>query len=1091
MKPGVLSVSTACGFAIAIASLMFAGGTLASGQTAETTLYLFGSQSGDGQQPAGPVIFDMAGNLYGTSVFGGEFGYGAVFELSPPTTQGGPWSETTLYSFTGGLDGNQPSSGLILDSDGALYGEAAYGGYNITGTVFKLTPPAIPGGAWTETTIYAFCSGGNPCIDGARPTGGLVFDNIGNLYGTATIGGSGGGAVFELSPPSGGQEAWTEKVLHNFVGHQGDLYDGDVPQAGVIFDSAGNLYGTTLRGGNSSACSQGCGLVFELSPTGGIWTESILYAFQGASDGASPEGGLAFDNLGSLYGTNDGGGAYNQGNVFKLTPPAWTESVLYSFQGFINGSKDGYSPAGGLIFSGTDLLGTTAYGGSVGCGDAYGILGCGTVFRLAPPISGTGPWTEDILWNFASGSEYPAAGLVLNGGSFYGTTYGAENGDDADCFGSCGGVFELSPAAPTSTTLAPSLNPSTVGQSVTLTATVAPQSGSGTPTGTVTFKFGYGGIIGTAVLSGGQASLSYTFEVASTKSITAVYSGDSNFAGSTSSTLSQVVNPGGTLTSLTSSLNPSQVSQGVTLTATVAPQSGSGTPTGTVTFKLSSGGVLNTVFLNSSGQASFSYNFCCAGTNSIIAVYSGDTNNAGSTSSALSQVVNPGATLTSITSSLSPSTVGQAVTLTATVVPQSGSRTPTGTVTFKFGYGGIIGAVTLSGGQASLSYTFNVASTKSITAVYSGDPDNAASTSSTLSQLVTQANTTTTVTSSLNPAQVGQSVTFTATTIPQYTGTPTGTVTFTSNENGTQAALGTATLSGGQASVSYTYLVAASRSVAITAVYSGDTNFTTSTGSTAQNVPVDSVQTLTVTRTPVAGSPPVSQSFIFTPVPAPSFVVILLPGGNGDLELTPNGTDGTLDVNSNSFVARARWLFASYGFDIITLDAATDFQQLSGELMDNQSNPAHITDILQVIAWARSKVPAGTPVWIVGASRGTAGAFVAAQYGPGTGPDGLVFTNPVNDAGDPDSPLAATLSNITVPVLILTDNGDTCPVSPASGDVAVLAGLTSSPLVGSKTVPSGGLEALTSNCNALSDDGFFGKEGAAVKQVAPWIVAAP
>jgi hypothetical protein len=383
---------------------------------------------------------------------------------------------------------------------------------------------------------------------------------------------------------------------------------------------------------------------------------------------------------------------------------------------------------------------------------------------------------------------------------------------------------------PTTTSIVSSRNPASVGQSIALTATVTPKSGIGTPAGTITFEFGYGGVIGTATLSGGQASLSATFDVASTKSIIAVYSGDANLAPSSSSALSIVVNQATTTTSLVSSPNPSIVAQSVTLMATVTPEFG-GTPTGTVTFKFGYGGIIGTATL-SGGEASLVTAFANPGTKSIIAVYSGDANFVGSTSSTATQVVSL-PTTTSIASSPNPSTVGQPVRLTATVNAQSGGGTPTGTVTFEFGYGGIIGTATLTGGQASLNDTFNVAGAKSIVAMYSGDANFVASSSSTLSQAVNlPVPTTTSIASSPNPSTVGQAVTLTVMVTAQSgTGIPTGTVTF---EFGYGGIISTVVLRGGQATLEDAFSVASNKS--IIAAYSGDANFAPSTSSVLSQV---------------------------------------------------------------------------------------------------------------------------------------------------------------------------------------------------------------------------------------------------------------
>jgi len=196
-----------------------------------------------------------------------------------------------------------------------------------------------------------------------------------------------------------------------------------------------------------------------------------------------------------------------------------------------------------------------------------------------------------------------------------------------------------------------------------------------------------------------------------------------------------------------------------------------------------------------------------------------------------------------------------------------------------------------------------------------------------------------------------------------------------------------------------------------------------------------------------------------------------------------------LDINSNNFLVRSRWLFGGQNFYVLTPDSATDFQLLPGGLKGQQGSAAHVTDVLQVIAWARAQF--GLPVWVVGTSRGTAGAFVAGLNAPPAGPDGLVFTDSINSTTDPDSLLMANLPGIVVPVLLLEDAGNTCTGTLAPGNAAVVKALTGSPLVKRDSVAAGGLVPLTDNCNALSDHGFFGKEKAAVEKIAAWIVAAP
>jgi uncharacterized repeat protein (TIGR03803 family) len=310
----------------------------------------------DGYYPYDGLIFDASGNLYGTTYQGGTYGYGTVFELTP--TAGGGWAEKVLHGFND-EDGYGPFAGLIFDAAGNLYGTTTSGGAFNQGTVFELTPTA--GGGWTEQVLYSFCSQTN-CTDGAYPLAGLIFDAAGNLYGATYNGGIypcgayGCGTVFELSPTAGG--GWTETVLHSF----GNGTDGAFPYAGLIFDAAGNLYGTTTGGGTYRG-----GTVFQLTPTaGGGWAEQVLYSFcsqTNCTDGGGP-GGLIFDAAGNLYGTTGGGGAYGGGTVFELSPTAgggWTEKVLHSFNG-----TDGTGPSAVIFDAAGNLYGTTEYGGAYG-----------------------------------------------------------------------------------------------------------------------------------------------------------------------------------------------------------------------------------------------------------------------------------------------------------------------------------------------------------------------------------------------------------------------------------------------------------------------------------------------------------------------------------------------------------------------------------------------------------------------------------------------------------------------------------------------------------------------------------------------------
>jgi uncharacterized repeat protein (TIGR03803 family) len=422
----------------------------------EKVLYSFAGYPNDGASPASSLIFDAAGNLYGTTARGGTFDKGAVFQLSPGA--GGTWTESVLYSFGDGTDGATPASGLIFDAAGNLYGTTEQGGTSTgscggggCGTVFQLSPGA--GGTWTESVLYSFGGG----TDGAVPFAGLIFDAAGNLYGTTYIGGNstdcyihGCGTVFQLSPGAGG--TWTENVLYKFCSADG-CTDGSAPEAGLIFDTAGNLYGTTSWGGDSNLCGGiGCGLVFQLSPgTGGAWTETVLHTFHYRrahnNDGATPYGAeVIFDAAGNLYGTTYAGGANGTGScggtVFRLMPAGggkWKEKVLYSF--CIHGNNDrckyGCHPQAGLILDKAgNLYGTTADGPNGG-----------TAFELQPEKNSKWLWKALYMFCHQNGCKdgsTPEASLVFDpAGNLYGTTYAGGGGCPGN--GGCGTVFEVKP----------------------------------------------------------------------------------------------------------------------------------------------------------------------------------------------------------------------------------------------------------------------------------------------------------------------------------------------------------------------------------------------------------------------------------------------------------------------------------------------------------------------------------------------------------------------------------------------------------------------------------------------------------------------
>jgi len=356
----------------------------------EKVLHNFNGRDGAG--PYGTLVFDSSGNLYGTASEGGDpryctnYGCGVVFELSP--TGNGKWKEKVLYFFKGtSSDGALPDSGLVFDTAGNLYGTTASGGLGgcligTCGVVFELTPTV--GGKWSEKVLHRFRGGS----DGGISYAPLIFDKAGNLYGTTELGATsfcrgqyGCGVVFELTPASHGK--WKETILHRFTGGK----DGAGPDAGLIVDAQGNLYGTAGWGGGLRYCDgSGCGVVFELSPRGnGKWEEKVLHSFTGGKDGATPVGSLIFDGAGNLDGTTSGGGNqicyYLCGVVFRLTPSsggAWKETVLHAFA-----EKDGAYPESSLTLDPAgNLFGTTIWGGNLkDCSDRPG---CGVVFEITP-----------------------------------------------------------------------------------------------------------------------------------------------------------------------------------------------------------------------------------------------------------------------------------------------------------------------------------------------------------------------------------------------------------------------------------------------------------------------------------------------------------------------------------------------------------------------------------------------------------------------------------------------------------------------------------------------------------------------------------
>lgn len=449
----------------------------------------------DGANPGSSLTWHN-GKLYGTTTSGG-LGYGTVFQLTPDGNHDSV--ETTLYSFCpiapSCADGANPTySNVIFDSAGNIYGTAYAGGENGYGVVFELS---LVSGTWTETVLHSFAN--SP--DAANPVNGLIMDKAGNLYGAAYAGGTGNGngAVFELSPSDG---SWTEQVI----------YDINSVYSGLTMNAAGNIFGTTYN------------TIFELVSNGsGSWNPQVIYTFiaaDAATEGADPNGTLAIDSAGNLYGTTLRGGKNGYGTIYKLTlqkSGAWTEKLLTSF-----GTAAEYPFAGPVFDSAGNLYGTTTEGGQ---------HNDGTVWKLTKGATGTYSFKTVQYFGGENGNT-PDGNLVLDSsGDVYGTTYqGGASG--------LGTVFEVNPEAITpSVTVTSSPNPSVLGEAVTFTAVVTSSAGAPPDGETVTFDK-----LGPAVLTGGTATFTVSNLKVGTTEMYAVYFGDLNFKITKSPTEAQVVN---------------------------------------------------------------------------------------------------------------------------------------------------------------------------------------------------------------------------------------------------------------------------------------------------------------------------------------------------------------------------------------------------------------------------------------------------------------------------------------------------------------------------------------------------------------------
>ncbi|MBA3915083.1 MAG: hypothetical protein H0X25_14790 [Acidobacteriales bacterium] len=403
-----MSVLTKCRFPQVIGATLcvIALSTLGFAASENILLALKPSQ---GTYPLG-VIFDADGNLFGTAYNGGEYGTGSVYEL---TLSGGVWTETAIHQFGAGQDGKFPVGIPVFDKAGNLYGTTPQGGSYGCGIAFELSPQG--NGVWSEQVLHQFACG----IDGNAPDAGLMLDTNGNLFGASGSGGTDGyGVAFELSPLGGGR--WKKTVLHNF-----GAQEARVPGGLLAIDNQGNVYGSTYYGGPSNT-----GAIFEISPLGNTWKEKVLH-YMGGLDGSAASS-VVVDSAGNLFATAGRGGKYNRGTIFELSPAAggsWKFVRLYDFG---TNPEDGECPQGLLPAPDGSFFGTN---------EGLGDFGFGTVFQFSP--TGEGEWTETVLHSFNYGRQdggYPQGPLVLDKlGNVYGTTV------SGGPVGSDGLVYEITP----------------------------------------------------------------------------------------------------------------------------------------------------------------------------------------------------------------------------------------------------------------------------------------------------------------------------------------------------------------------------------------------------------------------------------------------------------------------------------------------------------------------------------------------------------------------------------------------------------------------------------------------------------------------
>jgi len=849
---------------------------------------------------------------------------------SSDITPGGTITYTPTASYAG------PDTFTVRVSDGTAIATSVI---NVTVTAPTVTVNPLTLNAMTPGTLFATQSfsatGGYGAYTytvsaGSLPTGLSLNSSTGALTGTPTAAGAynftiratdsstGTGAPFSSTLAFSGTVG-SSNVAPIFVSAgAGSL---TVAQSALATDLKGLLHASDTDSSQTETWSQ------SVAPSHGSLSFSGATSGSGASD-ITPGGTITYTPTAGYAGldtftvqVNDGTATATR--VINVTVTAPTVSVT---------ALTLNTMTVGAVFSSQSFTATGGYGAytySVSAGSLPAGLSLNSstgALTGTPTTAGAYSFTVQAT-DSSTGTSAPFSGTR----AFSGTVNQAS----------------------TTTAVASGTNPSIFGQSVTFTATVT--SSGGMPAGTVTFKDG-ATTLGTGTLASGSATFSTSALSLNGHTVTAVFGGDTNFATSTSSSLTQNVNQATTTTAVASGTNPSTYGQSVTFTATVT--SSGGTPTGTVTFK-DGAATLGTGTLNGSGVASYSTSALTLNGHTVSAVYGGDTIFATSTSSSLTQTVNQATTTTAVTSGTNPSTYGQSVTFTATVASSGG--TPTGTVTFKDG-AATLGTGTLNGsGVATYSSSSLTLNGHTVSAVYGGDTNFATSTSSSLTQTVNQATTTTAVASGTNPSTYGQSVTFAA-TVTSSGGTPTGTVTFKDGA----ATLGTGTLASGSATFSTLALSLSGHTV--TAVYDEDTNFITSTSASV----TQTVNQATTTTAVASGTNPSTYGQLVT------FTATVASSGG-----TPTGTvtfkDGAVTLGTGTLASGS----ATFSTSALSLSGHTVTAVYGGDTNFTTSTSAPVTQTVNQ-ATTTTAVASGTNPTVYGTPV-TFTAIVASSGGTPTG----------------------------------------------------------------------------------------------------------